>query len=126
MTLQCVIVLNNPDNTITVQGSAWSRNINGILTTIPTIPNHRMVFNSTTGGFTDLVITNVTLEDDNTVYSCTATGATITSSVVLNVTGKFYPYRHKINQFYVTYICMMYELCRYTYYISNTTSVKQK
>ena len=53
------------------------------------IPNHRLVFNSTTGRFTDLVITNVTLEDDNTVYSCSSTGATITSSVVLNVTGNF-------------------------------------
>ena len=51
------------------------------------IPNHSLVFNSTTGGFTDLVITNVRLEDDNIVYSCTATGTTITSSVVLNVTG---------------------------------------
>ena len=45
------------------------------------------MFNFTTGGFTDLVITNVTLEDDNTVYTCTAIGSTITSSVVLNVTG---------------------------------------
>ena len=90
VTLQCVIVLNNPDNTVTVQPTVWSRNINGMITAITAqtpIPNHRQVFNSTTGGFTDLVITNVTLEDDNTVYSCSATGATITSSVVLNVTG---------------------------------------
>ena len=90
VTLQCVVVLNNPDNTVTVQGSVWSRNINGMVTTITTqtpIPNHRVVFNSTTGAFTDLVITNVTLEDNNTVYNCAATGATITSSVVLNVTG---------------------------------------
>ena len=51
------------------------------------ILNHNQTFNSTTGGFTDLVITNVRLEDDNTVYSCTAIGTTIASSVVLNVTG---------------------------------------
>ena len=71
MTLQCVVVLNNPDNTVTVQGSVWSRNINGLITTISIqtpIPNHRVVFNSTTGGFTDLVITNVILEDDNIVH----------------------------------------------------------
>ena len=53
------------------------------------IPNHDIVFDSTTGGFTDLVITNVTLEDNNTVYTCTATSATITSSVVLNVAGTY-------------------------------------
>ena len=87
VTLQCVVVINNPDNTVTVQPTFWSRNISGILTPITAIPNHRVVFNSTTGVFTDLVITNVTLEDNNTVYSCTAVGATITSSVVLNVTG---------------------------------------
>ena len=61
-----------------------------MVTPITTIPNHRVVFNSTTGTFTDLVITNVTLEDDNTVYNCAATGATITSSVVLNVTGNMH------------------------------------
>ena len=33
------------------------------------------------------MITNVTLEDNNAVYSCSSTSATITSSVVLNVTG---------------------------------------
>ena len=126
MTLQCVIEFNSPNNTITVQSTMWSRIINGMLTSISTISNHRVVFNSTTGAFTDLVITNVTLKDNNAVYSCTAIGATITSRVVLNVTGKFYLYKHKINQFYVTYICMMYELCRYTYYISNTALVKQK
>ena len=88
VTLQCVIVIN-PGNT--VQSSVWSRdgmpvqviNSSGLFT----LPNHNQVFNSTTGGFTDLVITNVTLEDDNTVYSCSATGAPITSNVVLNVIG---------------------------------------
>ena len=84
MTLQCVIVLINPnDNTTTVQPSVWTRN--GVLAT--TIQNHRQVFNSTTRTFTDLVITNVTLADNNTVYTCTDNGATITSSVVLNVTS---------------------------------------
>ena len=95
VTLLCVIVLNNPDNTVTVQPTVWSRNINGMVTAISTqtpIPNHRVMFNSTTGGFTDLVITNVTLEDDNSVYSCTTVGANIVSSVVLNVTGNMHTY----------------------------------
>ena len=89
MTLQCVIILTNPDNTTAVQSTVWSRNgmpvqfANGSF-----IPNHRTEFNFTTGAFTDLVITNVTLEDDNTVYSCTAVSASMISSVVLNVTGK--------------------------------------
>ena len=56
------------------------------------IPNHSVVFNSTTGGFTDLVITDVRLDDNSTMYSCTAAGANppITSSVVLNVIRKLY------------------------------------
>ena len=36
------------------------------------------------------MITNVTLEDDNAEYICTATGATITSSVMLNVIGNMH------------------------------------
>ena len=90
VTLQCVVALNNPDNTTSVRDTVWSRNIGGVVTTITTqgpIPNHRLVFNSTIRVFTDLVITNVTLEDNKTVYSCSSTGATISSSVVLNVTG---------------------------------------
>ena len=85
VTLQCVIVLNLNDNTTIVQPSVWTRN--GVLAN--TIPNHRLVFNSTTGGFTDLVITDVTLADDNAVYTCTDSGATITSSVVLSVIGTY-------------------------------------
>ena len=90
MILQCVIVLNNPDTTTIVQSTVWSRNISGIVTPITRLPNHRVVFNSTTGAFTDLVITNVTLEDNDAVYTCTSIGATITSSVVLNVTGNMH------------------------------------
>ena len=85
VTLQCVIVRINPDNITTVPDSVWIIAPDATLAT--SLPNRRLMFNSTTGAFTDLVITNVTLEDDNTVYTCTTTGATITSSVVLNVTG---------------------------------------
>ena len=91
VTLQCVVVRNNPDNTTTVQDSLWILQSGSIATSLP---NHRQVFNSTIGGFTDLVITNVTLEDDNTVYFCTATGTAIASSVVLNVTGNMYTCEH--------------------------------
>ena len=91
MTLQCVIVFTSADNaTVTIQSNVWSRNINGMVTTITAqtpISNHRLVFNPNTGTVTDLVITNVTLEDNNAVYTCTASSTTITSSVVLNVTG---------------------------------------
>ena len=52
------------------------------------IPNHNQIFNSTTGVLTDLVITNVTLEDDNTVYTCSSADNSISSSVVLNVSGR--------------------------------------
>ena len=94
VTLQCVIIQTNPDNTTAVQNTVWSRNGMSIRVTNSSgtflIPNHSTEFNSTTGGFTDLVITDVTLEDDNIMYTCTAGGTTITSSVVLNVTGKLY------------------------------------
>ena len=84
VTLQCGIILSLNDNTTIVRDSVWTRS--GVLVTAD-LPNHRLVFNSTTGRITDLVITNVTLADDNTVYTCTDTSFTIISSVVLNVTG---------------------------------------
>ena len=106
MTLQCVIVFTSADNaTVTVQSNVWSRNISGVVTTITAqtpIPNHRVMVNPNTGSFTDLVITNVTLEDNNAVYTCTASSTSITSSVVLNVTG---------NVHICTYVCT----CEHTY-----------
>ena len=99
VTLQCVIVQTNPDNTTAIQNTLWSRN--GMSIQLPDnsfIPNHSTVFNSTTGAFTDLVITNVTLEYDNTVYSCTAASAVITSSVVLNVSGNVHRCKHVFNK----------------------------
>ena len=80
VTLQCVVVLNGvPVNII------WRRN--GTLVDTNVLTNHQIVFNSTYNAFTDLVITNVGLEDDSTVYECTTAGSDITSSIVLNVTG---------------------------------------
>ena len=85
MTLQCGIIFITSSNITTERDSIWTRD--GILATA--IPNHRLVWNSTTGTISNLLITNVTLADDNTVYTCTDNGVIITSSVVLNVTGTF-------------------------------------
>ena len=86
VTLQCRVVFNDSP-----RDSVWYRN--GTLVRVggnSFIPNHIVVFNSTTGAITDLVITDVTLEDDNTVYTCNSLDNSITSSVVLNMSGKFY------------------------------------
>ena len=94
VTLQCAVVISF-GNTTNVRDTVWSRNVSGVVTTISAqtpIPNHRLVFNSTTGAFTDLVITNVTLDNNNAMYICSATGANITSSVVLNITGNLCMY----------------------------------
>ena len=83
VTLQCRVVFNgNPQN------SAWFRNGTAVRVGNDFIPNHNVVLNSTTGSLTDLVITDITLEDDNTVYTCNSIDDSITSSVVLNVLGK--------------------------------------
>ena len=97
MTLQCVIIRTNPNNSTVVTDTVWTRD--GM--SIQSIPNHSSQFNFTTRGFTDLVITDVRLEDDNTVYTCSAIGATITSSIMLNVAGILYvcahTYKHIVN-----------------------------
>ena len=87
VTLQCVIIFTSASNVVTKQAIVWNRN-NGESVTNKT--NHNQLHDPDTGKASDLVITNVRLEDDNTVYTCTAPGSNITSSVVLNVTGKFY------------------------------------
>ena len=118
MTLQCVILLII-DNATTVQPSVWTRN--GVLAS--TIPNHRQVINSTTGAFTDLVITNVSLADDNTVYTCTDSSVTITSSLVLNVTGtfNFYPYTY-VRKYVQKCVC----ICMCMHVIPAVTCIKSK
>ena len=112
VTLQCEIVLII-DNATTVQPSVWTRN--GVLAT--NISNHRQVFNSTTGRFTDLLITNVTLADDNNVYTCTDTSATSTSILVLNVTGtfNFYPYTYVSTRMCVHMHVLACNNCCYMY-----------
>ena len=85
VTLQCMIVFNDSP-----RNSVWFWNGTAVLVGVNDfIPNHNQMLNSTTGALTDLVITNVTLEDDNTVYTCSSRDGGITSSVVLNVSGKY-------------------------------------
>ena len=84
MTLQCRIVFNGFP-----QDSAWYRNGTPVQMDDDFIPNHSQIRNTTTRAFTDLVITNVTLEDDNSVYTCSSDDDNITSLVVLNVSGKY-------------------------------------
>ena len=85
VTLQCRVVFND-----FARDAVWYRNGATVRMGGDFIPNHNVIFNSTTGARTDLVITDVTLEDDNTVYTCNSTDDSITSSVVLNVSGKLY------------------------------------
>jgi len=80
VTLQCVILRNGVPVDLT-----WRRN--GTIVDPNVLTNHQFVFSSTYNANTDLVITNVLLEDDNTEYECTTPSSGITSSLVLNVTG---------------------------------------
>ena len=83
VTLQCRVVFNG-----NLQNAVWFRNGMLVRGDDGFIPNHNQIVNSTTGSLTDLVITDVTLEDNNTVYTCNSGNNNITSSVVLNVSGK--------------------------------------
>ena len=94
MTLQCVIIFNNALNTTVPSSSVWQRN----RTTIDGLLNHNIILDPVSGLSTNLTITNVTLEDDNTVYTCTSYDRSITSSVVLNVSGKLILFKRKTAQ----------------------------
>ena len=85
VTLQCRVLFNG-----NAAESVWFRNRTPVRVGNNFIPNHRVIFNCTTGKFTDLVITNVTLEDNNIEYTCNSSIDDITSSLVLNVSGKLY------------------------------------
>ena len=92
VTLQCVIIFTSSGGEVTVQTTVWSRNGMPVIETMNSsgtfyIPNHSQLVDPDTGVQSDLVITNVRLEDDNTVYTCTAARSDITSSVMLNVIG---------------------------------------
>jgi len=79
-TLQCVILRNG----VPVD-PYWRRN--GTVVDTSVLTNHHYLFNYIYNAFTDLVITNVSLENANTEYECSAAASGITSSIVLNVTG---------------------------------------
>jgi len=81
LTLQCVILRDGR-----AVDPMWRRN--GTLVDEMVLTNHKFGYNSTYGANTDLVITNVSQEDDNTEYQCSISLSNITSSIVLNVTGQ--------------------------------------
>ena len=86
VTLQCRVVFSGSP-----RDSVWYRNGTAVRSgNNDLIPKHNQIYNSTIGAFTDLEITNVTVEDNNTVYTCVSSGDSNTSSVVLNVSGKLY------------------------------------
>ena len=105
VTLQCGVVFNGFP-----RDSVWFRNGTPVRVSNNFLPNHNQIFNSTTGALTDLVITNVAMEDDNTVYTCNSTGDSITSSVVLNVSGKLYVH--------VYILCLHFIRCKIAYNLS--------
>ena len=82
VTLQCRVVFND-----SLRSSVWFRNGTAVRVGKNIMPNH--FINSTNGFSTDLVITDVTMADNNTVYNCSNIEYSITSSVVLNVSGKY-------------------------------------
>ena len=83
ITLQCRVMFNG----VAVPGS-WRRDGTPIDDN-NTLSNHFIVpFNSTGEGLTDLIITNVNLTDNNTVYSCTFVILT-PDSVTLHVAGMY-------------------------------------
>ena len=81
VTLQCVILRNGVPVDL-----LWKRN--GTIVDTNFFTNLHIVFNSTYNANTDLVITNVGPEDNNTEYNCTIENSDISSSIVLNVTGQ--------------------------------------
>ena len=88
VTIVCRIIYR-PGNI--VQSNVWSRNGMPVrLSNGSFIPNHNQTFNYTIGEFTDLVITDVRLEDNSTWYSCTADGLPHIGTTGLFVTGKRY------------------------------------
>ena len=82
--LKCVII-STANNKTTPISSIWTISPDRKLAI--DLPNHRVMLNSSTDVFNNLVITDVRLEDDNTTYNCGDLDNTISSSVVLNVTG---------------------------------------
>ena len=80
VTLQCVIDRNG-----VAVDPEWRRN--GSLVDSNVLTDHQIEFNSVYNANTDLVITTVGLEDDNTEYECSVQNSNIISSIVLNVTG---------------------------------------
>ena len=105
VTLQCVILRNGVPVDI-----RWRRN--GTLVDTNVLTNHDTVFNNTFNALTDLVITNVTLQDNNVQYSCSDITNNIVSSVVLNVTGRVICKYTYVLYVYTMYVRVYSSLCK--------------
>ena len=82
--LYCPIILYSPSST-------WNSNGSQIVVTNSTemenSSSYDIVFNQTTGAFSDLIITNAWLELDNALFSCGNIGTNIIYSVEITVQG---------------------------------------
>ena len=86
LTLYCPIILYSPSST-------WSRDGSHIIATNSNETynsNYDIVFNQTTGAFSDLIITNAWIELDNTLLSCGNVGTNIIFNIEIAVEGNIY------------------------------------
>ena len=81
VTLRCRAVFNNR---LTV--AEWNRNDTGVNAQNMT-QNHFFSFDSDGQGLTDLIIINIGLDDNNTLYTCTDSNIPNNDSVLLLVEG---------------------------------------
>jgi len=68
--------------------SSWNRN-DTLVDAQNNTPNHFIQFNSDGQGLTDLIITNIGLEDNNTLYTCFSDNIPNNASVLLVVEGMY-------------------------------------
>ena len=81
VTLRCRAIFRD----VPVLGS-WNRN-DTLVSAQNNTPNHFIQFNSNGQGLTDLIITDIGLEDNNTLYTCLHSSIPNNDSVLLVVEG---------------------------------------
>ena len=97
--------------------AVWKRN--GVMVDTSTL-DHTLLPTERGSRITGLMVTNTTLDDNGTVYTCTATGApdNFTSSVVLNIAGGIIHIRSYIS-YIRTYVHILH-LCTKIHTVKNT------
>ena len=68
--------------------SSWNKN-NTLITALNNTHDHFIQFNSDGQGLTDIIITNIGLEDNNTLYTCFDDNIPNNDSVLLVVEGMY-------------------------------------